>query len=152
MLINCESEAGSGTRSGTGELGCIRNIERGLPVGPSGRNRVRQSYWHGSHRAPPSPGCRLRASGNGEAGIESWTSPDPLMRCAIVTVNVPSIRRIPLEDWMWKKHKIRIRGTEPSKIRLCLAYYLQRHEIERFLLLFDQYKAENKVVEWLSAE
>jgi hypothetical protein len=36
-------------------------------------------------------------------GIESWTSPNPIMRCAIVTVNVPPIQRMQLEDWMWKK-------------------------------------------------
>ena len=79
-------------------------------------------------------------------GIESWTSPDPTMRCAIVTVNFPPIQRMQLENWMWRKHKIRIRGTEPSKVRLCMAYYVQRGEIDRFLETFDQYKKENKIV------
>jgi selenocysteine lyase/cysteine desulfurase len=78
-------------------------------------------------------------------GIESWTSPDPVMRCAIVTVNVPPIQRMQLENWMWKKHKIRIRGTEPSKVRLCMAYYVQRRQIDRFLERFDQYKKENQI-------
>jgi len=78
-------------------------------------------------------------------GIESWTSPDPVMRCAIVTVNVPPIQRMQLENWMWKKHKIRIRGTEPSKVRLCMAYYVQRRQIDQFLERFDQYKKENQI-------
>src|ERR1700720_203896 len=50
-------------------------------------------------------------------GAESWTSPDPALRCAIAAVNVPPIQRMELETWMWKMHKIRIRGGEPSKLR-----------------------------------
>jgi len=38
-------------------------------------------------------------------GAESWTSPDPSLRCAIVTVNVPSIQRMDLENWLWKTHQ-----------------------------------------------
>ena len=71
---------------------------------------------------------------------ESWTSPDPTMRCAIVTVNVPPIQRMALENWMWKTQKVRIRGGEPSKLRLSTPYYLQRKDIDRFLAAYDQYK------------
>ena len=78
-------------------------------------------------------------------GIESWASPDPIMRCAIVTVNVPPIQRMQLEDWTWKKYKIRIRGTEPSKVRLCTAYHVQRSQIDQFLERFDQYRKENQI-------
>jgi isopenicillin-N epimerase len=73
-------------------------------------------------------------------GAESWTSPDPALRCAIATVNVPPIKRMDLENWMWKQHKIRIRGGEPSKLRLSTPYYLQRKDIDRFLGKFDEYK------------
>jgi selenocysteine lyase/cysteine desulfurase len=75
-----------------------------------------------------------------QRGAESWTSPDPTMRCAIVTVNVPPIQRMALENWMWKTQKIRIRGGEPSKLRLSTPYYLQRKDIDRFLAAYDQYK------------
>jgi len=78
-------------------------------------------------------------------GAESWTSHDPALRCAIA-VNVPPIERMDVETWMWKKHKIRIRGTEPSKLRFCMAYYLQRREIDQFLERFDQYKKEKQIV------
>jgi isopenicillin-N epimerase len=76
-------------------------------------------------------------------GAESWTSPDPALRCAIATVNVPPVQRKALESWMWEKHKIRIRGGEPSRLRLSTPYYLQKQEIDRFLDKFDQYKREN---------
>jgi selenocysteine lyase/cysteine desulfurase len=74
-------------------------------------------------------------------GAESWTSPAPALRCAIATVNVPPIQRKELETWLWQKHKIRIRGGEPSKLRLSTPYYLQRQEIARFLDAFDQFKS-----------
>jgi selenocysteine lyase/cysteine desulfurase len=75
-------------------------------------------------------------------GAESWTSPDPALRCAIVTVNVPPLPRMDLENWMWKTYKIRIRGAEPNKLRLSTPYYLQKKDIDRFLEKFDQYKRE----------
>ena len=73
-------------------------------------------------------------------GAESWTSPDPNMRCGIVTVNVPPIKRMDLENWLWKNHKIRIRGGEPSKLRLSTPYYLRRREIDRFLQRLDEFR------------
>jgi selenocysteine lyase/cysteine desulfurase len=75
-------------------------------------------------------------------GAESWTSPDPALRCAIITVNVPPVVRKDLETWLWQQHKVRIRGGEPSKLRLSTPYYLQEAEIDRFLALFDQYKRD----------
>jgi len=77
-------------------------------------------------------------------GTESWTSPDPALRCAIVTVNVPPIQRMDLENWLWKTYKIRIRGGEPSKLRLSTPYYLLRKDIDRFLVKFDEYRREKK--------
>jgi selenocysteine lyase/cysteine desulfurase len=77
-----------------------------------------------------------------QRGAESWTSPDAKLRCAIATVNVPPIQRMPLEDWMWKTKKIRIRGGEPSKLRLSTPYYLRKKDIDAFLAAFDEYKRE----------
>lgn len=73
-------------------------------------------------------------------GAVSWTSPDPALRCAIATVNVPPIKRMDLESWMWSNHKIRIRGGEPSKLRLSTPYFLLPTDIDRFLAKFDEYK------------
>jgi isopenicillin-N epimerase len=73
-------------------------------------------------------------------GAQSWTSPDPALRCALATVNVPPIVRIDLENWMWKEKKIRIRGGEPNKLRLSTPYYLSKQDIDRFLDAFDEYK------------
>jgi selenocysteine lyase/cysteine desulfurase len=78
-------------------------------------------------------------------GAESWTSPDAALRCAIATVNVPGIMRMNLEAWLWKQRKIRIRGGEPSKLRLSTPYYLLRKDIERYLAAFDEYRSEQRV-------
>jgi selenocysteine lyase/cysteine desulfurase len=78
-------------------------------------------------------------------GAESWTSPNLALRCAIATVNIPPIQRMDLEKWMWTTHKIRIRGGEPSKLRLSTPYYLQKKDIDRFLEKFDEYKGERKM-------
>jgi isopenicillin-N epimerase len=73
-------------------------------------------------------------------GAESWTSPNATMRCGIVTVNVPPIQRMELEKWLWTRHKIRIRGGEPSKLRLSTPYYLLHSDVDRFLAAFDEYR------------
>jgi len=73
-------------------------------------------------------------------GAESWTSPDPALRCGIASVNVAPIQISEIESWMWKTKKIRIRGGGPSKIRLSTPYYLVHKDVERFLGAFDEYK------------
>ena len=64
----------------------------------------------------------------------------PALRCAIATVNVPLVQRMELHDWLWKNHKVRIRGGNPSKLRLATPYFLSRADIDRFLGLFDEYR------------
>ena len=73
-------------------------------------------------------------------GAESWTSPDPALRCGIASVNVAPIQISEIESWMWKTKKIRIRGGGPSKIRLSTPYYLVHKDVDRFLGAFDEYK------------
>jgi isopenicillin-N epimerase len=78
-------------------------------------------------------------------GAESWTSPDPALRCAIASVNVPPILITEIETWMWKEKKIRIRGGAPSKIRLSTPYYLLHKDVDRFLAAYDEYRRGRKL-------
>ena len=55
-------------------------------------------------------------------------------------VNVPPVQRMELENWLWKTNKIRIRGGEPSKLRLSTPYYMQKKDMQAFLDAFDEYK------------
>ena len=89
--------------------------------------------------------CDYMLAGITKRGAESWTSPDPALRCAIATVNVPPLQRMDLEKWLWQRRNIRIRGGEPSKLRLSTPYYLQKKEIDAFLESFDLYKREKNL-------
>jgi isopenicillin-N epimerase len=73
-------------------------------------------------------------------GAQSWTSPDPALRCGIATVTVAPVKMPDLEKSLWKEKKIRIRGAAPHKIRLSTPYYLLRKDVDRFLSSFDEYK------------
>jgi isopenicillin-N epimerase len=78
-------------------------------------------------------------------GAESWTSPDAALRCGIATVNVPGLKRMDLENWLWQTKKIRIRGGDPSKLRLSTPYYLLRRDVDRYLAAYDEYRHEKNV-------
>jgi len=73
-------------------------------------------------------------------GATSWTSPSPALRCGITTVNVPPINRLDLETWLWRERKVRIRGGDPSKLRLSTPYFILRKDVDRFLATFDEYR------------
>lgn len=75
-----------------------------------------------------------------QRGAHTWTSPAPELRCAIVTVNTPPIDRMELENWMWKTHRIRMRGGQPSRLRLSTPYYLSKADLDRFLAAFDEFR------------
>jgi len=45
-----------------------------------------------------------------------------------------------LENWLWKEKKIRIRGGEPSKLRISMPYFVLRKDADWFLAAFDEYK------------
>ena len=78
-------------------------------------------------------------------GIESWTSPDPLLRCAIATFNIPPIKCPELETWLWQNHKIRIRGDAHSKVRISTPYYLAQTELAKFFDRFDEYRSAHRL-------
>jgi isopenicillin-N epimerase len=80
-----------------------------------------------------------------DRGAVSWTSPNPALRCAIATVNVPPVPRMDLENWLWRERKIRIRGGEPHKLRLSTPYYLLKKDIDRYLAAFDEYRKIKKI-------
>lgn len=84
-------------------------------------------------------------AGMTKRGAQSWTSPDPALRCAIVTVNVPPFQNADVENWLWQTKKIRIRGGAPSKLRLSTPYYVNKKNIDRFLDSYDEYKKAKNV-------
>ena len=61
----------------------------------------------------------------------------------LATVHVPPVNRIELEKWLWTNKRIRIRGGQPSKLRLSTPYYLLKPDVDRFLAAFDEFKKNN---------
>jgi selenocysteine lyase/cysteine desulfurase len=74
-------------------------------------------------------------------GAESWTSPQPDMRCAIATLNLAPVPMMDFESWVWKNHRIRIRGGAPSKLRFAAGYYVSPKQIDTFLAAYDGYRS-----------
>ena len=75
-------------------------------------------------------------------GAESWTSPDPALRGAIATVNVPPIQRMDLEKWMWTNTQDSYPRRRAIKAAAVHAVLLIQDDIDRFLEKFDAYKRE----------
>src|SRR6516165_6144787 len=73
-------------------------------------------------------------------GADSWTSPDPALRCAIATITIEPYKMPDPELWMWKQKRIRIRGALPSKVRVSTPYYRRKKDIDRFLEACDEYR------------
>jgi len=78
-------------------------------------------------------------------GADSWTSPDPALRCAIATITIEPYKMPDPELWMWKQKRIRIRGGLPSKVRLSTPYYLLKKDVERFLEACGEYRDTHPV-------
>jgi len=74
-------------------------------------------------------------------GAVSWTSPGPALRCGIATVTVAPQKMPDMENWMWKEKKVRIRGAVPHKVRLSTPYYVLRKDLDRYLAVYDEYRA-----------
>jgi hypothetical protein len=45
-----------------------------------------------------------------------------------------------LENWLWTQKKIRIRGGEPSKLRISTPYFVLHKDGDRFLSSLDEFK------------
>ena len=50
------------------------------------------------------------------------------------------VRRMDLENWMWKTRKIRIRGGDPTSCGCPRRTICRSKDIDRFLEKFDEYK------------
>jgi selenocysteine lyase/cysteine desulfurase len=73
-------------------------------------------------------------------GCESWTSPDPKLRCGMAKLILPTIDVKELQRWMWERHKVKILGSDSRGLRLSTPYYVQFEDLDRFLGKFDEYR------------
>jgi len=72
-------------------------------------------------------------------GAELHSAPGEELTGGILTVNFPSIGRMELQQWLYERHRIRIRGTSPTRLRLSTHVYVSFADLDRFLTVLEQY-------------
>lgn len=66
-------------------------------------------------------------------GLEMWSASDPTLVAGIACVNVPGVPWKEIEGALWQRHRIRIRGGDPSRLRISTHYYTSYAELDRFV-------------------
>ena len=58
-------------------------------------------------------------------------------------MNFPKQDRMKMQKWMYEKHRIRIRGTSPTRLRLSTHIYHSPADLDRFLGALKEYLRAN---------
>ncbi len=72
-------------------------------------------------------------------GAELHSAPGEEFTGGILTVNFPRVDRMELQQWLYQQHRIRIRGTSPTRLRLSTHIYHSPWELDRFLAALGEY-------------
>lgn len=97
-------------------------------IGPQRiERRIRQLHAYLKERVAALPGAEMHS-----APGEEFTG-------GILTVNFPQVDRMKLQQWLYQKHRIRIRGTSPTRLRLSTHIYHSFAELDRFLDILSGY-------------
>ncbi|MFQ5817806.1 MAG: aminotransferase class V-fold PLP-dependent enzyme [Terriglobia bacterium] len=97
-------------------------------IGPDRiERRIRQLHAYLKQRVGELPGAELLS-----APGEEFTG-------GIVSVNFPAIKRMELQRWLYAQHRIRIRGGDPSRLRLSTHIYHSFADLDRFLAALRDY-------------
>jgi isopenicillin-N epimerase len=97
-------------------------------VGPQRiERRVRDLHAYVKQRVAMLPGAELHS-----APGEEFTG-------GICAVNFPKLDRLKFQQWVYHAHRIRVRGTSATRLRLCTHIYHNKTELERFLAILDGY-------------
>ena len=90
--------------------------------------RIRQLHAYLKERVGVLPGAVLHA-----APGEEFTG-------GILAVDFPALERPKLQQWLYHEHRIRIRGTSPTRLRLSTHVYHSFPDLNRFLAAFGEYR------------
>jgi len=72
-------------------------------------------------------------------GAALLSAPGEEFTGGILSVNLPGLQRMELQKWMYDEHRIRIRGGDPSRLRLSTHIYHSRADLDRFLAALHAY-------------
>ena len=90
--------------------------------------RIRQLHGHLKERVGALPGAVLHS-----AAGEEFTG-------GILAADFPGVERPRLQQWLYHQHRIRIRGTSPTRLRLSTHIYHSFADLDRFLSAFSDYR------------
>lgn len=97
-------------------------------IGPQRiERRIRQLHAYLKERVAEFPQAELHS-----APGEEFTG-------GILTVNFPQVDRMKLQQWLYAQHRIRIRGTSPTRLRLSTHIYHSFADLDRFLDALSHY-------------
>ncbi len=66
-------------------------------------------------------------------GAEIQSAPGEEFTAGICAVNFPKLDRMKMQDWMYHKKRIRIRGTSATRLRLSTHIYHSTADLDRFI-------------------
>lgn len=75
----------------------------------------------------------LRARLAAVPGAELWSASDPALVAGIACVNFPGVPYREIENGLWQRHRIRIRGGDPSRLRISTHIYTSYADLDRFV-------------------
>ncbi|MBI2956583.1 MAG: aminotransferase class V-fold PLP-dependent enzyme [Acidobacteria bacterium] len=108
--------------------GLVAAIRFWQALGPERiERRIRQLHAYLKERVARLPGAELHS-----AAGEEFTG-------GILAVNFPGLERMKLQQRLYEKHRIRIRGTSPTRLRLSTHIYHSFAELDRFVDALDDY-------------
>lgn len=123
---NREIRAGRLMQFGTTNVSLLAGLKAALDfwntIGPARITaRIRQLHAYLKERVRELPGAELHS-----AAGEEFTG-------GICSVNFPQLERMKLQQWMYAQHRIRIRGTSPTRLRLSTHIFHSFADLDRSL-------------------
>jgi selenocysteine lyase/cysteine desulfurase len=81
----------------------------------------------------------LKARMGAQPGAVLHSAPGEEFTGGILAVDFPGHDRMKLQQWLYHQHRIRIRGTSPTRLRLSTHIYHSFSDLDRFLAVRGEY-------------
>lgn len=112
--------------------GLMAALEFWQTIGPERiERRIRELHAYAKERMAALPGAVLNSARG------------PEFTAGILAVDFPGFDRMKFEQWVYKEHKIRCRGTTASRLRVSTHIYHNRADLDRFVDILADYRKRN---------
>ncbi len=87
--------------------------------------------------------AQVKASMGALPGAVVQSAPGPEFTAGICAVDYPGFDRMKFEQWVYQTHRIRCRGTSPSRFRISTHIYNSPADLDRFTGILADYRKEH---------